>query len=108
MKIELIFAVFCTLLASCSCIQKPGRPDIPICTVTSVDAQCTNAAGDFRTSHNDILGTTIDGYQIAENYIDQLELKVRELERQIAQGCKENDKSGFIREIGANARTGKN
>jgi hypothetical protein len=98
------------LLASCSsCVRKPGRPDIPVCTINSIDADCTDLRGDYKVSHGEILGTTIDGYGVAENYVDQLELRVRQLERQIAQGCsKENVKTRISGEARSAVRTSEN
>jgi hypothetical protein len=81
MRIEVVFAVFFMICISCSCIQKPGRPDAPLCTVTSENGECTDVRGDFVLDHAQLLCTSVDGYSTLERYVDQLELKVRDLER---------------------------
>ena len=43
--------------------------------------------GKFTESELNLLATTLDGYNILERYLDQKELRVRELERQVEQ-CK--------------------
>lgn len=68
---------FFSLLIGCSACKSPNpgmkRPEVPVCFTSEDGGECSGAAGDFHVDHNDIIGTTLDGYSAGEAYVDQLE-----------------------------------
>lgn len=80
----LIFVLL--FLLSCAGCNPNGtlRPDAPICTPLSSDRdhfECTDSRGDFKEPTGNIMGTTLDGYNVLENYLDELEKENRRLRR---------------------------
>jgi hypothetical protein len=88
MRIAVCSVSVLLLLAACSCIRKPGRPDSPLCVFLSEASiwECEVASGQtsVETPEN-LMCTTIEGYSTLERYVDQKEARVRELERQLEQ-----------------------
>jgi hypothetical protein len=80
---RLLQIAFTFLLVCCSACRPNGmeRPDAPLCTVTHVSGECTDARGDFNIPHEGMMCTTLDGYLTLENYIDSLEKEVIRLRR---------------------------
>lgn len=69
------------ILLGVSCVSKPYRPDTSVCLYNSDGWVCTNASGDFRQEPNDLVCTTLPDYSVLERYVDQIELRLRKLER---------------------------
>lgn len=63
------------------------RPDSPLCTpvfdggTTVTEFECTDTRGDFRIPVGMVIGTSLDGYEILEKYVDDLEIENRKLRR---------------------------
>jgi hypothetical protein len=81
MKNAALYAILFISFIACSCIRKPHRPDAPLCTVDEIHGECTDARGDFFLDHAHLLCTSLEGYSTLERYIDELELRVKQLER---------------------------
>lgn len=73
------FAVLCTILIGASCVSNPRRPDSPMC---GAGGDCNDSRGAFNEDPRLLLCTTPLGYSRLEDYVDKLELRVRQLERQ--------------------------
>lgn len=71
-------ALFITLIIGNGCVSKPHRPDAPLC---GYGGDCIDARGEHREDPRLLLCTTPLGYSAYEDYIDRLELRIRELER---------------------------
>lgn len=82
MKTKIPFVVFCTIFLATNCVSKPNRPDSAICLHNSDGWVCTDSRGDFPETENNLICSTIDGYSSLSKYVDQLELRIRQLERQ--------------------------
>lgn len=71
-----------------SCERKPGRPNAELCTWQSEGQfwECEDAFNNTRPENNSghLMCTTLDGYLILEKYIDEKELRVRDLERELS------------------------
>ena len=73
------FAATCTLLVGISgCVSKPNRPDSALCGSTGA---WQDSRGQFQEDARLLLCTNPLGYSNLEDYIDKLELRIRELER---------------------------
>jgi hypothetical protein len=70
--------VLCTILIGASCVSNTRRPDAPMCGPTG---DCHNNQGDFQEDPRILLCTNPYGYSLLEDYIDKLELRIRQLER---------------------------
>jgi hypothetical protein len=81
MRKEMKFVVFFTMFLASSCVSRPNRPDAPLCLFNSDGWVCTDARGDFPEPESNLICSTIDGYSSLERYIDELELRIRQLER---------------------------
>lgn len=79
------FAVCFTIFLGSSCVSKPNRPDSPVCLHNSDGWVCTDSRGDFREQENNLVCSTISGYSALERYVDNLEVKIRKLERNCGQ-----------------------
>lgn len=64
-----------------SCVSKPNRPDSPLCIRNSDGWICTDSRGDFQEQESNLICSTITGYGQLERYVDDLELRIRKLER---------------------------
>jgi hypothetical protein len=82
-NINFAFIAFFILVVGCSSCRPNGipRPDSPLCTVTSLEGECTDARGDFTEPHSNLMCTTLDGYLTLEKYVDDLEKEVLRLRR---------------------------
>ena len=67
-----------TLLIVVSCVSGSNRPDAAMCGSLG---DCHDSRGDFQEDPRLLLCTNPFGYSLLENYIDKLELRIRELER---------------------------
>ena len=74
---EISVALFMILTIS-SCVSRPQRPDAPLC---GSDGSCIDSRGEHQEDSRLLICTTPLGYSSYEDYIDRLELRVRELER---------------------------
>lgn len=75
------YVVLCTtLIALSGCISNPKRPDGPLCGHLG---DCINGSGEFQADPRLLLCTDPAGYALYEDYIDSLELRIRQLERSI-------------------------
>lgn len=72
------FAALFILLIGASCVSKPNRPDAPMC---GASGDCTDSRGEFQEDPRLLLCTNPLGYSSYEDYIDRLELRIRQLER---------------------------
>jgi len=72
-----ICVVLSTIFAV-SCVSNPKRPDAPMC---GSGGDCVSSIGEHQEDPRLLLCTTPLGYSSYEDYIDRLELRVRELER---------------------------
>ena len=81
MKNGTSFVVFFTIFLATNCVSKPNRPDAPLCLRNSDGWVCTDGRGDFPETENNLICSTFDGYSSLERYIDDLELRIRKLER---------------------------
>lgn len=77
MSLKTCAALFMSLIAV-SCVSKPHRPDAPLC---GSSGDCRDSRGEFQEDARLLLCTTPFGYSSYEDYIDRLELRIRELER---------------------------
>lgn len=75
-----------SLIALSGCVSNPKRPDAPICGHLG---DCLNGSGEFQTDPRLLLCTDPRGYALYEDYIDSLELRIRQLERSIKKQNKE-------------------
>jgi hypothetical protein len=73
-----IFVVLCTTLILASCVSGSHRPNAPLC---GSSGDCRDSRGEFQEDPRLLLCTTPFGYSLLEDYIDKLELRIRELER---------------------------
>jgi hypothetical protein len=78
MKNLKICAIPFIFLITSSCVSRPGRPDAPMC---GSSGDCIDSRGETQEDPRLLLCTTPFGYSNYEDYIDRLELRVRELER---------------------------
>jgi hypothetical protein len=92
------FAVLFTILIAVSCVSSRHRPDAPLC---GSSGECHDSRGEHREDTRTLLCTSPLGYAAYEDYIDKLELRVRELERR----CKKEE--GIARETNEPVRAGK-
>jgi hypothetical protein len=69
------------LFLGVSCVSHPNRPDSSLCLANSDGWVCTNSGGDFREQESNLICTDLSGYSALERYVDQLELRIRKLER---------------------------
>lgn len=81
MKNVTSFAKLFILCLGVSCVSKPNRPDSPLCLFNSDGWVCTNSGGDFRSEESNLICTDLSGYAALERYVDELELRIRKLER---------------------------
>ena len=72
------YVVLFTTLTVASCVSKPSRPDAPMC---GPSGDCQDSRGEHQEDPRLLLCTTPLGYSSYEDYIDRLELRIRELER---------------------------
>lgn len=88
-SLSTICAIICLVLVavSCSSCNPNGipRPDAPLCTVTNQHGECTDDRGDFFEKHQNLMCTTLDGYDAVELYVDNLEKEVVKLRRNCPQ-----------------------
>jgi hypothetical protein len=77
MSLKIFAALFMSLIIN-GCVSRPHRPDAPMCDHAGA---CINAAGEFNEDPRLLLCTNGDGYSAYEDYIDRLELRIRNLER---------------------------
>lgn len=77
-------AALCTILIVSGCVSNPKRPLVPMCGSAG---DCLE--GDTETMENPstLICTIPSGYSRYENYIDELELRIRNLER----NCKKEE-----------------
>lgn len=90
MRIAISYASVLSLFLACSsCERKPGRPNAELCTwqFERLVWECEDSFGNLRieTNNGNLAATSWSDYLILEKYIDSKELKVRQLERQLAQ-----------------------
>lgn len=71
-------ALFTILIGISGCESMPHRPDAAMC---GSSGDCVNSAGEFQVDPRILLCTDPHGYGAYEDYIDRLELRIRELER---------------------------
>jgi hypothetical protein len=71
-------ALFMILGLVSSCVSNSRRPDAALCGHLG---DCQNAAGEFQVDPRTLLCTDVSGYAAYEDYIDKLELRIRQLER---------------------------
>lgn len=87
--IHYVSVLLLCLACSSSCERKPGRPDSELCTwqFERLLWECEDSFNHVRTEEDEgnLMCTTLDGYLKLEKYIDQKELKIRQLERDLAQ-----------------------
>jgi hypothetical protein len=80
--------LLCLLISCASCEQKPGRPAAELCTYQT-EAQkweCEDSFNHVREVRpEELAATTWAAYGRLETYIDAKELRVRDLERDLAQ-----------------------
>jgi hypothetical protein len=81
MKTGIIYAVCFTIFLGAKCAYKPNRPDVAVCLHNSTGWMCTDSRGDFPQNENQLICTTFAGYSESVRYIDQLEKRIKELER---------------------------
>ena len=81
MKTGIIYAACFTIFLGAKCAYKPNRPDVPICLHNSNGWICTDSRGDFSENENNLLCSTFTGYSESIRYLDQLEKRIKELER---------------------------
>ena len=74
----LTFNILLLLGVACACISNPRRPDASLCGHLG---DCLNGSGEFQTDPRLLLCTDTAGYALYEDYIDSLELRIRNLER---------------------------
>lgn len=82
--------LLCLLISCASCEQKPGRPAAELCTyqTEAQEWECEDSFDHVRVAKpEELAATTWKAYGALETYIDSKELRVRDLERQLAQ-CK--------------------
>lgn len=72
------YAALFIILTAASCVSKPQRPDSPLC---GPSGDCRDSRGEHQEDPRLLLCTTPLGYSSYEDYIDRLELRIRELER---------------------------
>jgi hypothetical protein len=75
------FAKIFILLVGVSCVSKPSRPDSSLCLANSDGWFCTNSGGDYREQESNLICTDLSGYAALERYVDQIELRLKKLER---------------------------
>lgn len=75
--------IFFILLVGCTACKPNGfpRPDSPLCTVTSEHGECTDARGDYKEEHKNLMCTDLNGYLVLEKYVDDLEKEIIRLRR---------------------------
>ena len=81
MKTGIIYAICFTIFLGAKCAYKPNRPDVPVCLHNSYGWVCTDSRGDFPENDNNLICTTLTGYSESIRYLDQLEKRIKELER---------------------------
>lgn len=77
-NLKTFVVLFTTLITINGCVSKPHRPDAPMCGSTG---DCRDSRGEHQEDPRLLLCTTPLGYSSYEDYIDRLELRIRELER---------------------------
>lgn len=75
------FAKLFIMLLGVSCVSKPGRPSAPICLANSDGWVCTDNSGDYREQESNLVCTDYVGFAAYQRYVDQIELRLRKLER---------------------------
>ena len=84
-----VSVLFLCLACSTSCERKPGRPNAELCTwqFERLIWECEDAFENKREESNpgNLAATTWKDYLILEKYIDDKELRVRQLERELSQ-----------------------
>ena len=81
MKTGIAYGICFTIFLGAKCAYKPNRPDAPVCLHNSNGWICTDSRGDFPENENNLLCTTFTGYSESIRYLDQLEKRIKELER---------------------------
>lgn len=85
MKRELSFvSIFLISISLVSCQSNPARPDAPICTALVDDLsvfECTDSTGVYRLDTIEVIGTSLDGYDKLQTYIEQIEQQNSRLRR---------------------------
>ena len=81
MKTGILYAVCFTIFLGAKCAYKPNRPDVAVCLHNSTGWMCTDSRGDFPQNENQLICTTFAGYSESVRYVDQLEKRIKELER---------------------------
>jgi hypothetical protein len=81
MKTGILYAVCFTIFLGAKCAYKPNRPDVAVCLHNSTGWMCTDSRGDFPQNENQLICTTFAGYSESVRYIDQLEKRIKEIER---------------------------
>lgn len=92
MNLKTFAVLFMSLIALSGCVSNPKRPDAPMCGHLG---DCINGSGEFQTDPRLLLCTDPIGYALYEDYIDQLELRIRQLER----GQRRKGKESESREV---------
>ena len=70
--------LFIGLIIASGCVSNPKRPEAALC---DSQGNCIDSRGEFKDDPRLLLCTNPTGYSLIENYIDQLELRIRKLER---------------------------
>jgi len=78
MNLKTFAAIFTLFLAISGCVSKPHRPDASMCGATG---DCINSQGEYHEDPRLLLCTDPFSYSLLQDYIDKLELRIRELER---------------------------
>ena len=76
-SLRIFDALFITLIGV-SCVSNPRRPDAPLC---GPNGDCRDSRGEYQEDPRLFLCTTPRGYSELESYIDNLELRIKTLER---------------------------
>ena len=81
MKTGIIYAICFTIFLGAKCAYKPSRPDVPVCLHNSYGWVCTDSRGDFPQTETELICTTFPGYSKSIEYLEQLEKRIKQLER---------------------------
>ena len=77
MSLKICAALFITLTLT-SCVSSSHRPNAPMC---GSSGDCRDSRGEFQEDPRLLLCTNPFGYSLLEDYIDRLEMRIRQLER---------------------------
>lgn len=87
MNLKTFAVLFMSLIALSGCVSSPKRPDASMCGHLG---DCLNGSGEFQTDPRLLLCTDPTGYALYEDYIDSLELRIRQLERSTREAKEQN------------------